>query len=217
MSPKWKTFGDFPALWVKHEKLYYSIFKKALQRLETKADKDENEISESLCLILLHVCLEIEGEVSPPDWEKPIPPVTENDLTGGKKRKRPDFTCNIINSNTTEASSYCIPFHVECKRLGKQKGSWNFNKNYVIQGINRFDSVEHGYSKRAPSGMMIGYIINMEPFDILESVNNYMPDQLPKLNFDFSEKVVTCEQDFTRKYIEPEQFNLIHLWSDLRS
>ncbi len=217
MSPnKLKTLARFPALWTRHDKVYCSIFRKALQRLEIHADSDENEISESLCPILQRVCFEMECEIQPPEWEKPIAPVTEDELTGGKKSKKPDFTCNILNSNATDSSLYCIPFHVECKRLGRRKGSWNFNKNYIHNGINRFDSHSHRYGKRASSGMMIGYIINMEPDEILDSVNNYMPDYIPKLNFNFSEKVVSCNQNFERKYIEPKQFTLTHIWSDFR-
>ena len=44
MLPQRKTLGDFLALWAKHEKLYCSIFREALQLLEFKAYKNENEI-----------------------------------------------------------------------------------------------------------------------------------------------------------------------------
>jgi len=209
----------FIALWQCHEKLYYSIFYEALKRLEIDDDRRKNEdaISEALCPVLYDVCFEHSQDVIIPDWEKPIQPVLKEELKGGKVRKRPDFSCNLINSSPDcTRETYLIPFHVECKRLGDTAGSWNLNKNYVTNGIKRFDCKSHEYSKRAPSGMMVGYIVSMEPTLILEKVNNYLPDKLQKLGFAFKKKVVTCEQKLMRKEVKPEEFKLIHLWTELR-
>ena len=96
--------------------------------------------------------------------------------------------------------------HVECKRLGK-----GLNGNYVKEGIQSFDSCKHKYGFRAPSGMMVGYMINMEQSKILQDVNNHIIDGKPELNFVFSQKVVSCKQAFSRKYVKPEEFRLVHL------
>jgi len=219
MARKFGTIKSFQLLWIAHEKLYYSIFSEALQHLEINEEqrKYEDSISESLCPNLRKACFNHERDVATPDWEKPNQPVNTDELKGGKIRKRPDFTCNFLNSLATSPETYEIPFHVECKRLGKTVGSWNLNKNYTTEGINRFDCVIHEYGKRAPSGMMIGYIVNMDQTTILAAVSKYMLDEQLDFNFEFKEKVVSCEQKLIRKNVIPFEFKMIHLWADLRN
>ena len=153
MARRSGTVETFIALWQRHENLYYSIFYEALILLVINEEqrKDEDAISEVLCPILNTVCFEHERDITPPVWESPIQPVINEELKGGKIRKRPDFTCTCINSFANSSEMYAIPFHVECKRLGTTIGSWNLIKNYVKNGIKRFDSSEHEYGKRAPS------------------------------------------------------------------
>lgn len=218
MARKIGTIKSFLSLWIAHEKLYYSIFYEALGQLKITdtQQKDEDAISEALCPVLRKICFEYAQEVRTPDWEKPIQPSSTEELKGGKIRKRPDFTCDFLNSLADCPEMYEIPFHVECKRLGKIVGSWNLNRNYVTNGIKRFDCRDHEYGKRAPSGMMLGYMVNMEQTAILDAVNKQLYSHLPKLNFSFSHKVVSCEQTFIRTKVKPKRFKLIHLWSDLR-
>ncbi len=219
MARKNGTIKSFMPLWMKHEKLYCSIFLEALQQLEINDEQrnGEDAISEALCPILKKLCFSHENDVRTPDWEKSIQPVKTDELKGGKIRKRPDFTCNFLNSLADSPDMYEIPFHIECKRLGQKKDSWNLNKNYVTYGIKRFDSREHEYGKRAPSGMMIGYIINMEQTAILNAVNEHLSKDIPNLCLAFKQKVVSCEQNFTRKHVEPSKFKITHLWADLRN
>lgn len=219
MARKIGAIKSFLSLWMKHEKLYCSIFYEALQEFKINEEQRENEdaISEALCPVLREVCFKHERDVKTPDWEKPNQPVNTDELKGGKIRKRPDFTCNFLNSLAASPETYEIPFHIECKRLGETVGSWNLNKNYVTNGINRFDSKTHEYGKRASSGMMIGYIVNMEQTAVLEAVNKHMPDERIELNFEFTQKIVSCEQNSNRKYIKPSEFKIIHLWADLRN
>ena len=65
--------------------------------------------------------------------------------------------------------------------------------------------------------MMIGYIINMEPISILTKVNEYLPNQFPKLSFSFTQKVVSSEQEYFRLRVEPEEFKIIHIWVNLKN
>jgi len=219
MARKTGTIKSFHSLWIEHEKLYYSIFYKALQQLEINVEqrKHEDAISEAFCPILKELCFSHEHDIRTPDWEKPIQPVNEEELKGGKIKKKPDFTCNFLNSLADSSTTYEIPFHVECKRLGETVGSWDLNKNYISNGINRFDSKTHEYGKRALSGIMIGYILSMEPTKILNEVNSHMNNNFPELIFDFSRKVTYNDQSLNRENIKPYKFKLIHLWSDLRS
>ena len=195
MPRKFNSIKSFTSLWVKHENLYCSIFYKALQQLEIDVEQHKEDlISEKLSIELRTVCFNHSYEVRTPEWEKPIQPVNHQDEKGGKINKRPDFTCTLVNSHSDSIEMYEIPLHVECKLLGASKGSWNLNKNYINNGLLRFDNASHEYGKRAPSGLMIGYLIDMERDKILEAVNNYIPQKYPKLDFNFSKKVVQSDQ-----------------------
>ncbi|MEW6662087.1 MAG: hypothetical protein ACOY9Y_09030 [Bacillota bacterium] len=219
---------SFSSLWQKHETLYIGIFIMALQRLsEEKCDiTNENTISEHLCIVLNAVCFEESRnnncEIRTPDWEKPIQPVTDSELKGGKARKRPDFTCKLTNPFAACADEHEIPFHVECKRLGSPtSANWILNENYVTDGIKRFDCRLHEYGKRASSGMMVGYIISMSPEKILDEVNTHQKQHCscnPAIQFEFVQgNVQQYRQKLSRKNLKPEAFILIHLWVDLRS
>jgi hypothetical protein len=69
--------------------------------------------------------------------------------------------------------------------------------------------------------MMIGYIISMTPKKIETEVNDYQKKHLPdnkKFNFTFdATPLFQTRQDIKRKNVKPDQFELIHLWVDLRN
>lgn len=218
---------SFYSLWQNHENLYIGIFIIALQKLsDIKCNiNDEDVISERLRRILNTVCFEESRknnfEIRNPDWEKPIQPKTDMELKGGKIRKRPDFTCEFINSFAICADEREIPFHIECKRLGNPTStSWILNENYVINGIKRFDCMGYEYGKRAFSGMMIGYIISMSPEAILDEVNAYQKQHCsdnPTIELELAEKKVQLyRQKLRRRNLKPDMFKLSHLWVDLR-
>jgi hypothetical protein len=223
-----QSIPSSPMLWQRHETLYVGLFYAALQKLSEKKFGTSNEdmISERLCPIFHTLCYEEsrrqQCEIHPPCWEKPIQPVNKNELKGGKKRKRPDFTCTLYDYSASCADEFAISFHVECKRLGVPSSSrWILNENYVTEGIKRFDCSSHEYGKRAASGMMIGYIISMSHEKIQDEVNTHQtlhcPDN-PRIAFLFDNKSVQrCHQDLKRKNVKPDEFKLIHLWVDLRS
>lgn len=210
-------------LWEKHEKLYKSIFIASLKSLAKKGCSKgmENSISEQMCPIIQKECFKRHQmhhmEIAKPIWEGPISPVTDEDLLQRDFNKRPDFTCNVNNAFPESYEDLYIPFHIECKLLGEPNSpGWNFNKNYVINGINRFDSHKHSYGKRANSGMMIGYIFDMEPQKIFEEVSCHSDHELNSSVLVFHERVSESEQFLDRKHIVPKNFKLIHAWVDLR-
>jgi len=222
-----RAVPSFRILWQQHETLYQRLFCAALERLaEDRCDiTEENAISERLCPILSALCFEASGrkncEIPTPDWEKPIQPVVESELKGGRGAKRPDFTCKRTNPFAVSADEHEIPFHVECKRLGTSAGSgWVLNENYVTNGIKRFDCAIHQYGKRASSGMMIGYVLGMSPQIILSEVNAYQRHHCPnnpEIVFNFDGRTVEeCEQRLKREHVQPWNFKLIHLWVNLK-
>ncbi|MDQ1350313.1 MAG: hypothetical protein QG657_614 [Acidobacteriota bacterium] len=221
-----RPLPSFKTLWKRHESLYMDVFSMALRELSERdlLSGDENTISRTLRLILNNVCFKNfrNHEVQIPNREIPIPPKTDNELSSSDTEKRPDFTCNFLNLQAVSPEDYEISLHVECKKLGNPtSGSWNLNKNYVENGIQRFDSSLHEYGKRAPSGMMIGYIINSTPEEIETEVNRFQEKHLPGwpgIHFNF--RVLTLfqtRQEITRRNVKPEQFQLIHMWVDLRN
>ncbi len=222
-----RTLARFDELWMRHESLYTDVFSLALAVLTGRpfVVGNEDAISESLCPILRQVCFKMDrdgrGEVREPTWERPLQPVSDEELTGGKKRKRPDFTCSCYNRVASGPDEHEVPFHVECKRLGSPTSrSWNLNKNYVVKGMKRFDCGEHEYGKRAPSGMMIGYIISLTPHDIVTEVNGYKNRHFkncPDITFAWNSGYVhRTKQSITRQEVAPANFRLTHIWADLR-
>lgn len=222
-----RAIPSFLKLWERHETLYLDMFSTALFQLAKKKCliTDEDIISEQLCPILTQTCF-TEGkkrnaEIRTPDWEKPIQPVTDIELKGGNKGKRPDFTCKCYNPFALKAEDAEIALHIECKLLGNPTSkTWILNKNYVTNGIKRFDNRTHEYGKRASSGIMIGYIISMQPDNIVEEVNKWqlkhMP-QNPRLSFQFDKPPVFYErQTLKRKKVKPKNFHLLHLWVKIK-
>jgi hypothetical protein len=222
-----RSLPSFEILWERHERLYREIFSNALQELSKRESLsgDENTISAALSVILNKVCMDISRlnnhDVQTPIWEAPIAPKSESELKGVRSWKRPDFTCKCLNPGAQSPEEYEISLHVECKRLGNPTSvSWNLNENYVINGIKRFDCSTHEYGKRAPSGMMIGYIVSMSPAEIETEVNGYQTKHLPhnaRLTFKSNVKpLFQTHQKIQRRHVEPVRFQLIHLWIDLR-
>ena len=223
-----RPLSPFITLWKRHILLYSEVFSTALRDLSVSASVsgDEDAISEILCSILNRVCFKLgksrNQELQTPYWEAPIQPVAGDELKGGKIKKRPDFTCKCVNPWAASPDKYEISFHIECKLLGNPtSATWILNKNYVKNGIKRFDSKIHGYGKRADSGMMIGYIIGMTPEEIESEVNDYQKKHASeytdiKFLFDTTTLFKT-RQDIKRKNVMPARFELIHLWVDLRN
>jgi len=223
-----KTLSSFTVLWKRHERLYIEVFKTALEELAEKTivEGEEDEISESLCPIMNRICFRLGStrnvEIRVPDWEKPIQPLSEVELKGGKIRKRPDFTCKRCNSYAETSEEYEIPFHIECKRLGAATSpQWKLNENYVTKGISRFDSPIHEYGKRACSGLMVGYMINMNPATIEAEVNSFQATHIsgyPILSFQLGDPEYVSEaiQNLNRVKVRPLEFKLFHLWVDIR-
>ena len=220
MARRLRSIASFSTLWQRHEALYASIFIDALNVLQINDEQreDEDAISELLCINLKKSCYKFK-EKSPlvPAWERPVAPSDETEIKGGKKRKRPDFTCSLINAQATSAAEYEIPLHIECKRLGIAASGWPLNENYVKNGISRFDTIEHEYGKRAISGIMIGYIINSHPRAIEVEVNSFIPKTVDKLAFDFLKKISCCNTRYNRSKVLPNDFKLLHIWVDLRT
>ena len=216
---------DFPKIWQRHVELYSEVFIYSLKDLCKanclKNDKNEDEISVYLWDILKKKCKKMSlvrgQEIPAPQIQTPIQDVNRAINKGVNSLNKPDFTCFRFNAPEGEN----VGLHVECKKLGKPSSiRWKYNKQYVTDGIKRFDSEKHQYGMNVVSGMIIGYIVSMLPEDILKEVNESQRNFLkgyPALKFNFLLRPVFSEQQkIVRKHIIPKNFQLLHLWVDLR-
>ena len=97
-------------------------------------------------------------------------PDADDSIRAKREYKRPDFQWGICDTNETNPERMDKFYTLEAKRLGSPSSSqWILNKNYILNGINRFILVEWGYGKSVSSGAMIGYIQNMELKEILNN------------------------------------------------
>ena len=217
---------QFHELWRRHENAYMDVFIRSLKRLaeREKLYGGENRINKTLSKITNDICFELwnteKKDINRPRYEQPIPPTDENELTEDNDSKRPDFSCIFKNDFAQKPEEREIGLHCECKLLGDIDSSWNLNRNYVNNGIKRFLHNTHEYGKRAPAGLMIGYMINMLPPTIQDDVNGHIKKELhgnPEINFVFSGITSKTEQKLFRSDVAPNDFVLNHIWVDLRN
>ena len=136
-------------------------------------------------------------------------------------RKRPDFTCALVDAQATDYRQSQIRYTLECKRLGKAAGNWVFTENYSEHGMLRFRQPDHSYAKGARSGAMIGYVQNMTDDELLKEVSQSAAQRgIPSLSKAaaawVARTVMQLDQNpMTRDFdVIPIQLN--HLWLDLR-
>lgn len=228
------TFLKLPSpqnLWARYEQMVLEVFSLSLQALRSEVNLpiDEDPISAVLALKTREVNFSLNkkgrGLPFPPNWEKPIPPLSRKDLGLGKKKKRPDFTCPFRNHAVQTHEKAYLDYHIECKRLGAPTSpNWDLNKNYVLKGIIRFSNSDYGYGQGTASGAMIGYVQNMDLDSILGEVNTCIKRnkklQLPLIDFSQAsfdnQGLANTSQKLKRKTHSPSSFDLRHLWIDLR-
>ena len=216
MSRKNTPIPNSAKTWPKFVKLRIEIFCKALDALIITDDiiNKEDEISKVLNPKLLTVCRKLKLKVGIPVWDSKNRPSNDNDIKSPSANTRPDFTCNHYDTNAKCNELYEINLHIECKRIGNNNPKWNLNMNYITDGIDRFDSLEHRYGKYAYDGIMVGYIIDSTKDEIQTAINEKLPENIEKLNFRTKNKVENISTKFKRKNVKPLDFKLHHIWAD---
>lgn len=149
-------------------------------------------------------------------------PSPDDEYRASRLQKRPDFACGYHDDSLPEDRfEYADYFYtVECKRLGSpSSSSWVLNRNYVEHGVKRFEDPEWGYAQGASSGLMVGFMQNMEPDSILVEVNGHLTT-FPSISLtsgSWTPKALTVldAHTFDRRFL-PSPFQLRHFWVDLR-
>ena len=206
-------------IWEKHVKDYTEIFRRALIALSSlpKIDASEVAISTQLNTLLQKECFKYNRELPYPKYNLPIPPKAKGKNSVQEKTGQPDFTCCFKDGYAEAYDKSEFNFHIECKCLGlPNRSNWVFNKNYVNEGIMRFDHKDKCYGENAADGMMVGYIISMNTENICKEVNA----ELAKIKRNFSpicfvpssELLKETTQQLKRVVIAPSDFTLTHLW-----
>lgn len=216
-------------LWDQQQNLFLEAFELALQKLRSKEDLPQQEIE--LNRVLYGLLKEAVHELDPEDtyYHTPIlpeacnPPDPDDEIRSKREWKRPDFQWGYRDTHAEQIGAQYMwrSFVAECKRLGHpQRRDWILNKNYIVNGVNRFIEEEHGYGKSTASGLMIGYIQTMELSEVLADVNQFgQSNSVPEIMLSSEgwqvEGVSYLNHQFDRPFpISP--FELLHLWADIR-
>jgi hypothetical protein len=197
MARKNKDLPGRIRIWSQFVALYIEIFRQALElvQITDEMKKYEPKISEELCPKLRDMCFNNKYKPETPRWEQPKMPITQDEVTKANNVKRPDFTCSFVDTSAESPEMHEISLHIECKRLGIKMSSWDLNKNYIDNGIKRFDSLTHECGKRADDGIMIGYIISSNKSDIQQEINSNLPANIERLKFNEKVKLRKLQRD----------------------
>ncbi len=214
--------------WCEHEKRVLELVCQALVELRLKPSLPEDEpgLNRALHFSLRRVNARLSrlgrGVSAPPVWEAQNQPLIDDETRAPREDKRPDFQCGFVNLQESDDDRASMFYTIECKRLGRPASRWIFNVNYVENGVLRFTTEEHGYGKATSSGVMIGYLQNMEPDDVLGEVNAAGEGRsLPPIILSDGgwgrDGVSRLNHTLTRPARLHSPFDLRHLWLDIRS
>jgi hypothetical protein len=146
------------------------------------------------------------------------PDLDHEEIVNEFELKIPDFQWGFTDRRKIDSSlnEYFKNYDIECKRLGAK----SLSKEYVVNGIIRFTKKTHSYGQYTSSGMMIGYIQDMNIQTILDEINSNVNSVCLPLLILSDEECTTAisrlDHKFDRPDIEPTPFELRHLWVDLR-
>jgi hypothetical protein len=207
--------------WENWEKSVLEIFSMALLQLISRKplpDK-EDDLNRRLSIIVRECkrewCIENNRELQGhPIYHAYGQPTPGHEIKQPEENKIPEFTWGFTDYLDKVERNY----HVECKRLCQDK--YHYCKEYVTNGIKRFVEMEWGYGYGCESGLMIGYIQEMEFEDILYWVNHYArKHSIAPLTLEgqWQRGDISClENILERPRVPVSPFKLMHLWADLR-
>jgi hypothetical protein len=126
-------------------------------------DEGEAELNRRLYFGLCDAARRIEAR---DDIELPVvvpegynPPLLSDQARAARESKRPDFYWAYHDHDSDEPVRQ---FVLECKRLTVASRNWVYSDQYVIAGVARFTSLQHGYGMASRSGAMVGYVQRLD-------------------------------------------------------
>lgn len=218
--------------WDEHEKLVLEVVAKALMILKDTPDlkADEDSISRELFFCIREANAELRelgrGIPYPIVPQGQNPPHADDAVITPREKKRPDFYWAMIDPLEPNPRRSERQFVIECKRLGApspKSPKWIFNENYIMHGVLRFVTEEHGYAKGEKSALMIAYVQSMDFDVILQEVNNTITSnknhKIPLLyppSKGWKVKGLNCLSHILIRSFSSEKLSLLHFWVDLR-
>lgn len=234
-----RCMPDSGALWERHVVMVLRVLIGALQELRRGTDlpRDEEKLDRHLYLRAKDHYAALSPARRPQSFNLAAKgenvPQGDADLDEEYVQKRPDFKWRMQNDLAKTSSDLTMDFDVESKRLGKPtSANWVLNREYVTNGILRFVRTSHRYGNGVNAGAMIGYIQTMSPNEAHADVNRYIDeareamDQARETTPDLSQipqdvtaldGVHAACQRLSRREFDESEFDLHHLWVDLRT
>jgi hypothetical protein len=205
-----------------------SILLQALDHLtSTGPVEPEDELNRKLYFLLLEanrtaLTSSLGAFDCAPVYEGSNLPSADDIIRANRESKRPDFQWTCIDHTAPDPKHGVRAFVIECKRLGAPlRTDWEFNVNYVTNGIARFVNKEHGYACDDYKGAMVGYVQSMEFEDILSEVNSTSASMgIPLLSEPadgWKENGTSLLTHTLTRAFGATPFHLLHFWVDLRT
>lgn len=214
--------------WGIFETAVLTVLREALKRLTTIAQlrRAEEHINLELYWLLRQSHYDLMQAATPGimnfviNFDSVSQPEPDDVVRSQRLRKRPDFTCSLMNPQAVDFRTSQINYYVECKRLGHSVGNWVLNENYSAHGIDRFVNTGWQYAKGYESAAMIGYIESSSPATILIEVNAGAASRniplLSRIGAGWVAKGVNIlSQSTLVRSFAPTSFRLEHLWVDV--
>lgn len=146
-----------------------------------------------------------------PEAKNP-PNRSDTDRTG-REEKKPDLRWAFNDPQATNSDDWRKEFVVECKRLANPIS--HFAKEYVKSGIDRFVNPGWGYAQNMESGVMVGYVQEVNIRDAVTNVSRRNKERcIPEFTNDETcgEAHASFEHCLDRPFpISP--FRLSHIWA----
>lgn len=132
-----------------------------------------------------------------------------------RENKIPDFQWGLTDDQVADVRLSAKHFVVECKCLIEpRRADWIYTKQYVINGIKRFVTVDHGYGMDARDAAMIGYVRSISFEELLTTVDGHISDEglppLGELGRD-EETSIELAHSLSRSFGE-SPIRLAHFW-----
>lgn len=211
-------------LWQSRRDHYIAVFENALMLL---CQRSELPVDEPGLVRELHFTsvtarrkLDPKGRYGRPVFEAQSLPDPDSQILESFEYKRPDIQWIHDDESAVDDRHREKSFVIECKRLGRTTASgWNLNEQYVIGGVSRFLSPEWRYGLHMSEGMMIGFIQDMTPSEILFVLNEHLGNRsLSNLESEMplsDQGVNRLSHEFERPFSK-SPFTLLHQWVDIR-
>ena len=138
-----------------------------------------------------------------------------------REDKRPELQWQFRDMKRSMGVNFW-DYTIECKRLGRSSSpSWILNRNYITNGVMRFINKDWDYGHLCQSGLMVGYVQSMNPFEIITEVNHFaveysVPELILRADKWSDTKPNRLDHELNRPDLIPQRFSLRHLWIDVR-